>query len=67
MDSRYYSKSTAPRVTKTSALVTFRYTNPAADLAKHIYSMAALLEQFRSMDFKMDGSPAVVILVAFID
>lgn len=67
LDSRYDSKSTASKITKMSELVSVRFPSSKADIAKHIDGMAALLEQLRCMEAKMDDSLEVGILIASID
>lgn len=67
LEACYDSKWTAFKITKMSDLVTARYTDPKAELAKQIDGLAALLKQLRSMDAKMDDSLAVEIFVKSID
>lgn len=67
LDARYDSKSTASKITKMSKLVSVRFSNPKAGIEKHIDAMAALLEQLKAMNAKMDDSLAVGILIASID
>ena len=48
-------------------LVSLRYTNPRKEIAKNIDHMAALIEQFLSMQASMETFLQVGILIAYID
>lgn len=48
-------------------LVSLRFTNPRADIIKHIDRMATIAEQLEAMKASMDESLKVCILVASID
>lgn len=66
LDDRYRSTTTASKISKITEFVSVRYKSPCKDIAKHIDKMAAIVEELRNMDMKLDNTLTVGILVASI-
>lgn len=66
LDSRYDSKTVPSRISKMSEVVSVRYSTVNDDIEKHIYKMAGLIEQLRSMGSTFDDALPIGILVASI-